>query len=142
MSEKKIKLLKNKFREYCLENGHPTASEKFNKWVKKIMHRLLINTPNGMEIDHIDNNGLNNQKSNLRIVTHHQNIMNKSKRKNGSSIFRGVGWCKAANKWQARISLNKKEHYIGIFKNEKDAAKAYNERAIELFGEYANLNEV
>lgn len=133
----------NEYKWHIDAYGYAGAAIKINnKWVKKIMHRLLINTPNGMEIDHIDNNGLNNQKSNLRIVTHHQNIMNKSKRKNGSSIFRGVGWCKAANKWQARISLNKKEHYIGIFKNEKDAAKAYNERAIELFGEYANLNEV
>ena len=112
-----------------------------NKWTTKRMHKFLINTPNKMEVDHIDGNGLNNQKSNLRIVTTSQNQMNR-KKQNGSSIYKGVYFDNNANKWCAQIYVNKKRIYLGLFINEKDAAIVYNEKAKELFGEFANLNEV
>ena len=61
-----------------------------NKWFGKLMHRLIMNVPIKMEVDHIDRNGLNNQKSNLRIVTHQQNSMNSKKQKGSSSKYKGV----------------------------------------------------
>ena len=113
-----------------------------NEWKQKSMHRLIMKEPDGMQIDHIDRNKLNNQKCNLRIVTHSQNNMNKEGRKNSSSKFKGITWDKSRNKWQAQIVINKEYIYLGRFNNEINAAKAYNKAAIELFGEYACLNEV
>lgn len=130
-------------------NWHLISREYANTYIKinnkresKLMHKLILNTYKNLEIDHIDGNGLNNQKSNLRLLTHQQNIMNSFKHKRSSSKFKGVSWHKTGKKWQAYIGFNKKLIYIGLFDFEKEAAKAYNEKAKDLYGKYANLNEV
>jgi len=103
------------------------------------MHRLILSVPFGMDIDHRDHNGLNNQKSNIRICTRSQNMANVRKHK-GVSRFKGVSWFKRDKKWQSSIMLNQKSIHLGLFDNEIDAAKIYDGKAIELFGEYANTN--
>jgi len=124
-----------------------TGYARINIWIsgkrtQKLIHQLIINSQKGEEIDHIDRNTLNNQKENLRVVNKAQNQMN-SKSRNGSvSKFKGVGWHKRDKKWTAKICLNYKTRWLGYFNNEIDAAKAYNKAAKELFGEYANLNDV
>lgn len=106
------------------------------------MHRQLMSTPFGTETDHRDHNGLNNQRSNLRICTRSQNQHNyqHDPKKKFSSRFKGVGWYKKYKKWQARICQNDKLIYLGYFDNEIEAAKAYDRKAIELFGDFAYLN--
>lgn len=104
------------------------------------MHREIMGCPVGMEIDHIDGNGLNNLRSNLRICTVSQNHMNQRKNPNKSSIYKGVAWDKRDRRWKVRIGLNGKSYYLGYFKVEKDAGLAYDEKAKELFGEFARLN--
>lgn len=94
------------------------------------------------KIDHIDNNPSNNNIENLRKVTQSQNCMNRKPHKNRSSKYKGVCWHKASNKWIAQICINYKIIYLGLFINKIDAAIAYNKKAKELFGEFANLNEV
>jgi len=101
------------------------------------MHQFILGNSGG---DHIDSNGLNNQKTNLRLCTHRQNIMNKKSHKNSSSIYKGVSWNKQHKRWVANIYSNKSLKRLGFFKNEIDAAKAYNKKALELFGEFAKLN--
>jgi len=92
-------------------------------------------------IDHVDHDGLNNQRSNLRPCTSQQNMMNGRKRNViTSSKFKGVCWFKRKSKWIAFIKKEKQIH-LGYFNNEIEAAKAYNTKAIELFGEFACLNE-
>ena len=133
----------NQYKWHIDNIGYAKMSYKINKINKTIrMHQLLIYKPTGMQTDHINGNKLNNQKENLRIVTQQQNQMNKIKRKNMTSKYKGVSWFGESNKWRADIMLNKKQYYLGLFNNEIDAAKAYNKRALELFGEYANLNEI
>lgn len=131
---------------WYLSGDYAITNMKFNnKKIKVGMHRFIMNCTNNMEVDHIDHNSLNNQKSNLRIVTKSQNAMNKKpykKQRGCSSKFKGVSWTKANKKWLSHIGLNNKQIHLGYFKNEIDAAKAYNKRAIELHGEYAYLNEV
>ena len=112
------------------------------KQKNELMHRIIMNPQENMEIDHKDGNGLNNQKNNLRIVTKSQNCINRNKYKNSSSKYKGVYWRRDLNKWHSQIRKNKKQIYLGIYIKEIDAAKAYNKAAIELFGEYALLNEV
>ena len=111
-----------------------------NGYTTKRVHQFLINTPKGMHTDHIDGDKLNNQKENLRVTTPSQNQMNTSKRKNMTSEYKGVS--KIGKRWRADIMFNYKQIYLGIFTFEKDAAIAYNNKAIELFKKYARLNEV
>lgn len=122
-------------------SGYAQKATKINdKWIPERIHKLLIDIPKGLEVDHINNNRLDNQKSNLRIVTRSQNMMNKSVYKNSTSKFKGVSWNKNTNKWRSVIGLNGKYYHLGVFENEFEAAKAYNKKAIELFKEFANLN--
>jgi len=109
-----------------------------NKYIRTLMHKLIMDTKE--HIDHIDSDGLNNQRSNLRIATQSNNMMNASKQNRGSSRHKGVCWQKKNNKWTAYITLNKIRYYLGIFIDENKAAEAYNIKAEELFGEYAKLN--
>lgn len=108
---------------------------------KKIiyLHRFIMNATDKSEIDHIDHNGLNCQKSNLRFCTRSKNQMNRSLSPNHSSKYKGVTWFKRDNKWRAYIKIGRQIH-LGYFDNEIDAAKEYDKKAIELFGEFANIN--
>jgi len=106
-----------------------------------IMHRVIMKTPPGMEVDHIDHNGLNCQKSNLRNCTHNQNARNI--RASGISKFLGVSIRrsgKSIGQIISQITINKKKIHLGCFNTEEDAARAYDKKAKELFGEFANLN--
>ncbi len=108
-----------------------------NKNVK--MHRLILGlTDSKIQADHKDNNGLNNQRSNLRICNHQQNCLNRKRYTNGKFKYRGV--YKVRNKWRAQIRFGTKLFHLGYFDNEVDAALSYDEKVDELFGEYANLN--
>jgi len=105
------------------------------------MHRVILKAPEGKFIDHINHNGLDNRKSNLRICTMQQNSWNMRKQRgNCTSQYKGVTQRKDTGKWQARIICNAKKISIGCFDDEKAAAMAYDEKAKELFGEYAALN--
>lgn len=106
--------------------------------IKVYMHRLIMNcTDRKLRVDHIDQNTLNNQKSNLRICTHVQNLVNQKKR-GGASKYLGVSWHKRGKSWAAQAA----GHYLGLFKIETEAAKAYNEKMKELFGAFATMNQV
>lgn len=110
-----------------------------------LLHRLIMNPPNGMQVDHINHNGLDCRRCNMRIVTPSQNMMNKIKQKSKyskpcSSRFKGVHWDKLNNCWKTEIMINRKHVWIGRFEYEIDAAHAYDVKAKELFGEYVWLN--
>lgn len=106
------------------------------------MHRQVMGEPEGFEVDHKDNNGLNNQKSNLRVATHWQNLANRALQKNNTSGYRGVSWSRQNKKWFAQIYVNSKTISLGFYDDKIDAAKAYNKAAIERYGEFARLNPV
>jgi hypothetical protein len=110
-------------------------------WHRKelAMHRIIMNTPPTLEVDHIDHNGLNNQKSNLRNCTEKQNKQNK-KSFGLTSIYLGVSFNKNAKKFQAMIKIDGKGIYGGSWDDEEDAAKSYDVLARQYFGEFANLN--
>lgn len=94
----------------------------------------------GLEIDHIDRNPLNNIFSNIRTATRSQNIMNQGKRKDNISGYKGVTWHKPNQKWMAQIGKDGKRYNLGYFYNPVEAAKAYDRAAKLLFGEFACLN--
>lgn len=108
-----------------------------------LMHREIMDAPTGMEVDHINGNGLDNRKCNLRLATSSQNKRNQRKqRRKTSSKYKGVYWHKRDKVWMVRIQAEGKEKYIGSYKTEQEAALAYNEAALKYHGEYAKLNEV
>ncbi len=106
-----------------------------------LMHNYILGCK---PIDHIDGNGLNNQRYNLRPCNLSQNSANRKKREIGSytSKYKGVSFQVSRNKWRCCIGKDYKYYFIGRFDTEKEAALAYNQRAIELFGKFALLNEV
>lgn len=103
------------------------------------MHHMILGKRQGFEEDHINGNGLDNRRQNLRFVTRSQNNMNRIKRR-GTSNYKGVFWSTQADKWQSRIRKDNRLYHIGFFLSETDAAIAYDNKAKELFGEYAVLN--
>ena len=113
-----------------------------NKIKIEYMHRFILKVKNGFDVDHINHNGLDNRKKNLRVCTRSQNNMNSRKRKNQTSKYKGVYYNKRDNKWVSQIRHNKKTICVGCFLNEIDAAKAYNKAAKKYYGEYANLNKI
>lgn len=106
----------------------------------RLLHRMIMNAPKGTEVDHKDGNGLNNQRSNLRVCTRSQNSANRPKQKNNKSGYKGVSFCKAYKNWVAYIQINGKGKNLGYFKTAQEAAKRYDLKASELFGEFARLN--
>ena len=104
---------------------------------KILMHREILNLSDPkVFVDHIDGNGLNNQKSNLRICNQHGNMRNRKKNSKGSSIYKGV--TRSGKSWRAQVAGKP----IGSFQSETEAALAYNFCAKSYFGEFAKLNEV
>lgn len=102
--------------------------------------RYLLDAPKGLDVDHINRNRLDNRRINLRLCTRSQNLRNQPRKHNNSSGFKGVH--KHRDKWTACIWSLGKYYYIGQYDNPVDAARAYNEKAKEILGEYAILNEV
>lgn len=110
---------------------------------KKYLHRAIVNAPNGMTVDHISGDTQDNRKINLRICTQAENCRNNKGKRTRKSVYKGVSFCPWAwgsKKWRAQLSFNKKRVPIGLFETEELAARAYNAKAAEVFGEFAKVN--
>jgi HNH endonuclease/AP2 domain len=104
------------------------------------MHRLVMRANRGEVVDHKNGDGLNNQKSNLRVCTHQKNMWNSRAKSNTKSGYKGVAWDAVKQKWKARIGHNLSSISLGYFDQPIDAAKAYDKAARELRGEFARTN--
>jgi hypothetical protein len=115
-----------------------TQDKTTKKQIK--IHRMILNliASDKVFVDHINHNGLDNRKCNLRICSNKQNQANQLVKAGGSSIYKGVRY--NHGKWEASIGDNGNYVYIGSFDNELDAAKAYDQKAVELNGEFALIN--
>jgi hypothetical protein len=110
---------------------------------KPYLHRYVLQLKkDDPSLDHKDNNPLNCTRRNLRLCNDTQNVRNQRKRKVGTftSQYKGVSWEKRVLKWRVTIFVNYKQIHVGTFDDEVEAAKAYDTKARELFGEFANTN--
>jgi len=110
----------------------------------RLLHRLIVNPPADLDVDHIDRNRLNNRKENLRLATKSEQAANKTLTVLNTSGFKGVSFHNKSGKWRASISVKfgtKSQHlHLGLFQNPIEAAAAYDRAALKHQGEFANLN--
>lgn len=119
---------------------YAVSNIKINGKYKHIrMHRFILNPPKNMEVDHKDNNGLNNCRINLRVTEMSFNKKNLTRYKTNTSGFKGVHLVNG-NRWAARIQVDYKRIPLGCYGTKIEAALAYNAAAIKYFGEFAHLN--
>lgn len=148
----KIKLTKNKWALIDTEDLYKIKEFKWCSshayaltgvyWKKIYMHRIIINPFMDEQVDHINGDGLDNRKENLRVCTNTQNQYNSKKRKNTSSKYKGVSFYKLSKKWNAKLQYNKKSLNLGYFNSEIEAAKAYNNASLKYHREFANINKL
>lgn len=106
-----------------------------------LMHRLIARAQPDEDVDHWNHNTLDNRKLNLRRCTHAQNTQSKQKRKALATChFKGVRLHRGNGKWQSRITIDGKTICLGCFKSDEEAARAYDAKAVEVFGQFAHLN--
>jgi len=135
---------------YFMSNGYAVRTERYKRENGKFsyrqirMHREIMGLYFGdkIEVDHINNNRLDNRRCNLRACSKSENNRNASLRKDNLCKFKGVSFNISSKKYRARIKFNKKNIHLGCFQNIIEAAAAYNAAALKYFGEFAKLNQI
>ena len=136
LSQFKWRVFKNRNKLYAVSSFKATNGE----WNDVLMHRLILDAESNTLVDHINENGLDNRRQNLRLANHHENQYNRSAPKSNTSGAKGVYWETFTQKWRAKISFNGITKSLGRFDDKLDAIQAYNEAAKEFHGEFARLN--
>ena len=134
----------SKMGKWNFRSGYAGKATKSSdgKYKYLSMHRLIMDAPKGFVVDHINGDGLDNRKCNLRICTDSENLKNQGKRKANTSGYKGVFWHTRMNKWIAKLYSNKKCIHLGYFGCPIEAAKAYNVGALKHHGAFANINQI
>lgn len=129
---------------YAISRHAPGASKCL------CLHRIILGAQSwdgtnllpGIDVDHMDHNGLNNLRSNLRLATRSQNQANQRARGKGTSQYKGVNWDESRSKWLARAEINDTQRNLGRYDSEIAAAQAYNDFMLRHHGEFALVNKL
>jgi hypothetical protein len=127
--------------KWCLLPAKYGHTEYAVRYKNISMHQQIMGFT-GKDYDHRDRDGLNNQRFNIRECTNSQNQMNTGKRPECSSKYKGVHWNAKRKRWMVSITKDRKNLRLGEFQNEDVAGYVYNQKAKELFGEFALLNDI
>lgn len=129
----------NQWKWCCSGDGYAKRLDVGRKTI--LMHRIIAETPAGMDTDHINGDTLDNRRENLRVCSHHQNTQNRGINRNNVSGKKGVYWRKDMEKWRVVIKVNYQPIHVGYFDDLEEASRAYDEAAKKYRGEFARLNE-
>lgn len=129
----------SRYKWHANKNGNVWYARRTDRGRTIMMHWLIMG---GKNVDHINGNGLDNRRENLRFATTTEQARNRPSQKGSTSRYKGVSWNSAQGKWVVKIGGSKPVSHLGYFKTEQDAARAYNEEAVKRFGEFARLNEI
>jgi len=139
----------NQYNWHAYRNGNMFYAKGWVNGRRTLMHRLILGIVDKSKIcvDHINRNGLDNRKCNLRVASKAQNMWNSHKKSYWrgypvSSRYKGVTWHKDTKRWLAQAVYNSRHHHLGLYDTEEEAALAYNIFAKEYYGEFARLNNV
>ena len=139
------------YKWYYAKNGYASAKlyfgRKNGKNIQKgiYMHRIIMKPKDGVDIDHVNKNKLDNRRTNLRICNRSQNLANKFDLDKNTSGYKGVfffRWGHRIKRWKAAIQTNNKQKHLGYFLTKEQAALAYNQAAKKYFREFAYLNQI
>ena len=150
LSRGKVSLIDDEDFDLVAEYGWRANQNQDGRWYAMawdsypnfiLMHRLIMNPAPGMIVDHLDNDGLNNQRENLRVCTYSENVQRSGRKRQGStSNFKGVHWESARNKWKAMIMKDGRHIYLGRYDSEVAAAEAYDDAVAYYHGEFGYRN--
>lgn len=135
------------WRAICVDVTYAVGQKRGQNDTMILLHRLILERILNRSldkteiVDHVNGDGLDNRRSNLRLATHGQNMANSKMRSNNTSGFKGVSLDRQSGKWRAQIQHNKKRILLGCFDDPELAHKAYCEAAIKYHGEFANNGE-
>jgi hypothetical protein len=131
--------IKHRNTFYAVRNSRPDSVT--GKRIPIRMHRVILGlTDSKIQGEHANGNGLDNQLSNLRFANNQQNSQNRGMNANNTSGFKGVSWRQREQKWVAQTVVDGKKTFIGYFNDPNEAARAYDQAAVEHFGEFARPN--
>jgi hypothetical protein len=149
LTQGKVVIVDDDMYEYLSQwswywTGHYAARGERSGRLQKLflMHRVVLQAPEGTQVDHINMNKLDCRRVNLRLATRSQNNANRNMHRNNSCGFKGVSWSgnSLKNPYKAEIKIFGHKIYLGCFTTAEDAARAYDQKAKELFGEFARTN--
>lgn len=145
--ERALKLSKTWFAHKSMPGDYTyyARADVYNKGKRSrvYLHRFVLKANKGDKVDHINGDGLNCTRKNLRFCTVSENAANRRKlQANNTSGYNGVWWGNREQKWLVSIQYRGKKKYIGSFHDKLEAAKAYNEKALELFGKFARFKDI
>lgn len=132
--------------ESCMAGRQWAAHKGRSTWYVRAvgngpyLHRLLLDAPRGVLVDHCNRNGLDNRRNNLRLATNSQNAANAIRRSDNASGYKGVCWDRDRGQWRAYITEAGRLRHLGLFGNIAEAAHAYDVAAENLWGEFARPN--
>ena len=141
LNQWKWRIQKNGRTFYVIRNSR---KDECKTRISISMHRIILQRT-GIEfkqVDHIDGNGLNNCRLNLRAATQQENSYNQSKQKHNTSGYKGVFWHEKSQKWYVQIRFNGSTIHLGLFNSKIEAARVYNQAARKYHGKFARLNKI
>ena len=135
-----------KWHAQCEHKGMRWQNWNARNRIKGAMHRLILAAPRALEIDHVNGDGLDNRRVNLRLATSVENKRNQRRHTPKTFPFKGVAHHysngKRSNRYLARIVVNRRHKFLGSFLTIEEAALAYNAAALKHYGEFARLNQI
>lgn len=134
----------NKKKWFAMNRGRlwyavRTEKDENGKTVQRLMHRTILSAPTGMDVDHINGDGLDNRRENLRTCSHAENCRNRGYNSNSKSGIKGVIWDKSRNKWTAGVKVDGKRYNLGRFSSKDEAVEVYRKALKHYHGEFAHI---